>query len=104
MTSRRRVLERRRRETLAQGLLVRRLQLAASCPSLHAVWLEISPVVVRQLLFSREESTVCRFHLHVRDHTLAIHSALRSFTLQQCNCRYMTISAGFVCDRRLQVQ
>ena len=58
----------------------------------------------------QEESTVCRFHdisvwhHHVRDHTLAIHNALRSFTLHQCSCRYMTISAGYVCDHRLQVQ
>ena len=37
MTSRRRVLERRRREDLAQGLLVRRLHLESSCSSLHAV-------------------------------------------------------------------
>ena len=36
-TSRRRVLERRRREALAQGLLVRRLHLGSCCPSLHAV-------------------------------------------------------------------
>ena len=110
VTSRRRVLERRRREALAQGLLVCCLHPGSSCSSLLAVWLEISPVVVRQHLLSRVESTVCRFHdisvwhLHVRDHTFAIHSALRSFTLQQCSCRYMTISAGYVCDRRLQVQ
>ena len=62
VTSRRRVLERRRREALTQGFLVRRLHLGSSCPSLHAVWLEISAVVVRQHLLSREESTVCRFH------------------------------------------
>ena len=37
VTSRRRVLERRRREALAQGLLVRRLHLGSSCSSLHAV-------------------------------------------------------------------
>ena len=42
VTSRRRFLERRRREALAQGLLVRRLHPGSSCPSLHAVWLEIS--------------------------------------------------------------
>ena len=29
---------------------------------------------------------------------------LRSFTLQQYSCRYMTISAGYICDRHLQVQ
>ena len=62
VTSRRRALERRRREALAKGLLVRRLHPGSSCPSLHAVWLEISLVVVRQHLLSREESTVCRFH------------------------------------------
>ena len=37
VSSRRRVLERRRREALAQGLLVRRLHLGSSCLSLHAV-------------------------------------------------------------------
>ena len=41
----------------------------------------------------QEESTVCRFH-----------DILRSFTLQQCSCRDLTISAGCICDRRLQIQ
>ena len=36
-TSRRRALQRRRREALAEDLPVRRLHLGSSCPSLHAV-------------------------------------------------------------------
>ena len=37
VTSRRRVLERRRREGLAQGLLVRRLHMGPPCPLCYAV-------------------------------------------------------------------
>ena len=55
VTSRRRVHDRRRREALpSQGLPVRRLHPGSSCSFLHAVWLEISPVVVfLRILFAR---------------------------------------------------
>ena len=111
VTSRRRVLERRRREALpCTGVF------------LFVVFTRGPPAPLCTRSGSRSvqssfgntsspgESTVYRFHdisvwhLHVRDHTLAIHSALISFTLQLCSCRHMTISDGYVCDRRLQVQ
>ena len=55
VTSRRRVHDRRRREALSShGLPVRRLRLGSSCPSLHDVLLEISPVFVfLRILFAR---------------------------------------------------
>ena len=106
VTSRRRVHERRRREALAQGLIFRRLHQGTSCPTLHAVWLEISPVAVRQHLLSRKKALFAAFKTSASMfmNTLSRLSVLRSFTLQQCSCRYMTISAGNICDCRLQVQ
>ena len=104
ITNRRRVLE-RRREALARGLLVRRVHPGSFC-TLSARGLARNQSSRRSATPPLQgESTVCRFHrisvwhLHVLDHTLAIQSALRSFTLQQCSCRFMTISAGYVCDR-----
>ena len=110
VTSRRRVHERRRREALAsQGLPVRRLHQGTPCHSAHCHSRSVqssfgntsSPG--KKALFAAF-TTSASPHLHIRSHSLAIHSALRSFTLQQCNCKYMTISVGYVCDRRLQIQ
>ena len=61
VTSRRRVLERRRREALAQGLLVRRLHQGSSCPSARSLTRDQSS---RRSTTPplQEESTVCRLH------------------------------------------
>ena len=72
VTSRRRVLERRHREALAQGLLVRRLHPGSSFPSLHAVWLEISPVVVRQHLLSRKKALFAAFPTSTSDTSMFV--------------------------------
>ena len=56
VTSRRRVHDRRRREALSSQVLpVRRLHLGSSCPSLHDVLLEISPVFVFLRILSLAE-------------------------------------------------
>ena len=110
VTSRRLVHERRRREALAQGLLVRRLHQGTPCSTLHAVRLEISPAVVRQHLLAKKKALFAAFTTSASYTSMFVITLsrftvpLRSFTLQQCNCRHMTISAGCVCDRRLQVQ